>query len=188
MLEVVDKGSAAIVRTGYTTYDAVTAKKVFYNEIAFFAGGAGGLGSSKCANTSALSQSVKMPSRSPDISVEHQTVTEQAALYRLNGDTEAIHIDPEVGKKAGFAHPILHGHGTMSIAGKYLFQTYGAFKSIRARFVSPVTPGDKLAVEMWQEDKGSISYRVRNVGTGKLCIDNGFVRLFEKVGQESSRL
>lgn len=189
VLEVVDKGKAAVVRTGYTTYDASTGHKVFYNEIAFFAGGAGGFGgASKSTVAGPLSQGVKIPSRSPDISIEHQTNTEQAALYRLNGDREAIHIDPAVAKGAGFANPILHGHGTMSIAGKYLFQKYGAFRSIRARFVSPVIPGDRLAVDMWKQDKASVYFRARVVGTGKTCIDSGLVRLLEDANSVTSHL
>ena len=65
--------------------------------------------------------------------------TEQAAFYRLNGDYEALHIDFGASKRAGFKFPILHGHCTMSIAGKYIFQNFGRIRRITARFVRPVT-------------------------------------------------
>lgn len=179
VLEVVDKGKAAIVRTGYTTCDTNTGRKLFYNEIIFFAGGAGELGGPK--NQAKGQKPVKkqsLPSRTADVMVQHATSPEQAALYRLNGDYEALHIDPATSRRAGLELPILHGHCTMSIAGKHIFQKFGRIRKIQARFVSTVVPGDTLKIEMWKENK-TVLYRVSVEETGKVCISDSVVSLLE---------
>lgn len=179
VLDVVDKVNAAIVRTGYTTYEVGTGRKIFYNEVVFFAGGAGGFSGE--GNQKKGPMPVKknaLPSRVADVVVQHATSAEQAAFYRLNGDYEALHIDPGASNRGGFEHPILHGHCTMSIAGKYIFQNFGRIRRIAARFVGPVTPGNTLKIEMWREGS-RVLYRVSIVETGKVCISDSWVSLFE---------
>lgn len=186
-LDVIDKGGAAIVRTGYTTVDAKTDEPIFYNETTFFAGGAGGFGGQRDIHASQPSASrITLPSRPADTIVRHRTCPEQAAIYRLNGDRQELHIDPAAAKRHGFTRPVLHGHCSMSIAGKYVFQEYGAFRSIRARFTSVVVSGDTLVVEMWKEGP-AVLFRVRVADSGKVCIDSGHVRLWAK-DAETARL
>jgi multifunctional beta-oxidation protein len=77
----------------------------------------------------------------------------------------------------------------MSIAGKYLFQTYGALRSIRARFTGVVVSGDTLVIEMWKENMPGavVLFRVSVTERGKVCINHGVAHLWE--GQlETARL
>jgi multifunctional beta-oxidation protein len=87
VLEVVDKGSAAIVKTGVTTTDKATGQDVFYNEVTVFLRGCGGFGGQKKpADRGASTAANKPPARAPDCVVEEKTTEEQAAIYRLSGD------------------------------------------------------------------------------------------------------
>ena len=177
---MVDKGNAAVATTGYTTVDADTGADLFYNEVSFFMGSAGGFGGQReRSHGGSASRKYEMPSRKPDNVVNHQTCTEQAALYRLNGDREAVHIDPRASARAGFKHPILHGHCTMGIAARHIYRNFGSFRSIKARFVGIVVPGNMLKIEMWKQGN-VVLYQVRNAGTGKLCIAGGGCRATRK--------
>jgi multifunctional beta-oxidation protein len=87
LLEVVDKGNAAVVKSGTTTVNAVTGEKVFYNESTVFIRGSGGFGGlKKGADRGSATSANKPPARAPDHVVEEKTTEEQAVLYRLSGD------------------------------------------------------------------------------------------------------
>ncbi len=75
--------------------------------------------------------------RTPDATVEEKTSEDLAALYRLNGDYNPLHIDPDFAAMGGFPKPILHGLCSFGVAGKHVLQSYAqgrpaALKSIKA--------------------------------------------------------
>ena len=108
LVDVVDKGAAGIIVTGTTTKDASTGEDVFYNESAAFVRGAGGFGGSKAmTDRGRATASYKAPSREPDAVVEEKTTNEQAALYRLSGDYNPLHVSYDFAKMGGFKTPIL---------------------------------------------------------------------------------
>jgi len=153
LLEVVDKGGASIVKTGVLTLDKATGKEVFWNEITVFLRGSGGFGGvSAAADRGAATAENKVPDRSPDAVVETATSEEQAALYRLSGDYNPLHIDPNFAATAGFQTPILHGLCTLGLAAKAVAATYGRYSSIKVRFAGPVVPGQTLVTAMWKVD------------------------------------
>jgi acyl dehydratase len=107
----------------------------------------------------------RVPERDPDFVVEEKTTEEQALLYRLNGDLNPLHSDPEIGEKAGFGHPILHGLCTYGFAGRAVLNEVcggdpARFKSFSGHFKKPVWPGDTLVTEGWNED-GRVLVQVR---------------------------
>lgn len=99
-----------------------------------------------------------VPSRAPDLRVEIATRPDQALLYRLCGDRNPLHSDPEFARRAGFPRPILHGLCSYGITCRAVLQTYadydpGAFKRHAARFSAPVFPGETVSVALWCRSK-----------------------------------
>lgn len=150
--EVLDKGKAAAVTTIIETKDIKTGKVIFENQSTVFIRGAGGFGGKRTGiDRGAATASNTPPKRAPDTIVEEKTSTSQAALYRLSGDANPLHILPEFAAIGGFKQPILHGLCTMGIAGKHVLKTYGVYKDIKVRFAGVVYPGETIVTEMWKE-------------------------------------
>lgn len=104
----------------------------------------------------------RVPHRAPDRSMEIPIRPDQALLYRLSGDRNPLHSDPEFARLAGFPKPILHGLCTYGLTCRAVLQTYAdydptAFHRHRVRFSAPVFPGEILTVHLWK-DGNSISF------------------------------
>ncbi|GAB1316714.1 bifunctional hydroxyacyl-CoA [Madurella fahalii] len=177
LLEVVDKGNAAIVKSGVTTVNAETGEELFYNEMTVFLRGCGGFGGQKKpADRGASTAANKPPNRAPDVVVEERTTEEQAALYRLSGDYNPLHVDPAFAKMGGFRQPILHGLCFFGIAGKAVYERFGRFRNIKVRFAGTVMPGQTLVTEMWKEG-GKVIFQSKVKETGKLAIGGAAAEL-----------
>ncbi len=185
LLEVVDKGSAAIVKSGVTTVNKATNKPVFYNESTIFIRGSGGFGGQrKPEDRGASTAANKPPARAPDFVREEKTTEEQAVLYRLSGDYNPLHVDPGFAKMGGFKVPILHGLCFMGIAGKAVYEQYGRVKNVKVRFAGTVLPGQTVVTECWKEG-GKVLFQTKVKETGKLAISGGACEL---VGGEGAKL
>lgn len=170
LVEVIDKGNAAILVTGTTTKLADTGEDLFYNEMSAFIRGSGGFGGpSKGKNRGPATAINQPPSRQPDAIIEEKTSPDQAALYRLNGDRNPLHIDPSFSKVGGFPTPILHGLCFFGFSGKHIYERYGPYKNIKVRFAGVVIPGQTLRTEMWREGS-KVIFQTKVVETSKLCI------------------
>jgi len=108
--------------------------------------------------------------------VEEATSPHQAALYRLMGDRNPLHIDPRFSSAGGFPEPILHGLCTMGIVIKHVGQVYGDYSKLKVRFAGPVIPGQTIVTEMWKEGQ-RVVVRAKVKETGKPCIANAAVEL-----------
>ena len=185
LINVVDKGKAAVVTVGNTTKDAITGEDIFYNESSAYVRGAGGFSAEDAHSRASGSTTWTPPARSPDFTREERTTDEQAALYRLNGDRNTMHIDPVTAAQGGgFSRPILHGLCCFGIAGKHVYQRFGSFKNIRVRFAGTVDPGQTLRTEMWKESD-VVLFQMKVVETGNLCISGGRAESLRQNGKES---
>ncbi|KAI6003424.1 hypothetical protein EDC04DRAFT_3095772 [Pisolithus marmoratus] len=171
LLEVLDKGKAASVTIIVHTKDKDTGRLLFENQVTVFIRGAGGFGGKRVGSDRGPATAANVPpNRKPDAVVEEKTVPSQAALYRLSGDYNPLHIDPDFAAMGGFNKPILHGLCFMGIAGKHVMQTFGAFNDIKVRFAGVVFPGETLVTEMWREgSKVIFATKVKERGTTVLA-------------------
>ncbi|WVF71831.1 hypothetical protein IAT40_006640 [Kwoniella sp. CBS 6097] len=152
LLEVLDKGKTAAVTVRVITKEKGSGETVFENESTVILRGSGGFGGKKNgSDRGAATASNAPPKRKPDAVVEEKTTLEQAAIYRLSGDYNPLHIDPDFASMGGFPKPILHGLCSMGIAGKHVLKTFGPYKDIKVRFAGTVIPGETLVTEMWKE-------------------------------------
>ncbi|WPG99883.1 Hypothetical protein R9X50_00270300 [Acrodontium crateriforme] len=179
LVEVIDKGKSGIITSGSLTKDKRTGKELFYTESSAFIRGSGGFGGkTKGSDRGAATRVHIPPKRKPDAVVEEATSEEQAAIYRLSGDRNPLHIDPEFSKVGGFEVPILHGLCFFGIAGKAVVQTFGMFRNIKVRFAGVVLPGQTLITEMWKEGN-TVIFQTKVKETGKLCIAGAGAELME---------
>ena len=122
-----------------------------------------------------------IPARAPDAVCDLTTRPEQALIYRLSGDRNALHADPEVAKKAGYERPILHGAATFGVAGHAVVKAAcdddpERVVSIACRFSAPVIPGETIRTEIWR-DGAIVSFRSRIVGRDAIAVNNGRAEL-----------
>ncbi len=113
-----------------------------------------------------FSEKIAVPEREPDVTVSAHVPDNQAHLYRLSGDYNPLHIDPESAKFGGFDEPILHGLCTFGHCGQLLLAALcdndaKRFKKIKLRFSSPVFPDDTLEILAWNEGPGRVLFEAR---------------------------
>ncbi|CAG99661.1 bifunctional hydroxyacyl-CoA dehydrogenase/enoyl-CoA hydratase FOX2 [Kluyveromyces lactis] len=184
-LQVLGKSSkAAIIVGGYETVDAKTNEPVIYNEGTFFVRNAvvpdnKVINKAKERSPFATKAFVTKDLGDPDFEAEISTFEDQAALYRLSGDYNPLHIDPQLAKSVKFPKPILHGLCTLGVSAKELFEKYGPFDELKARFTNVVFPGDRLKVKAWKKNDVVI-FQTTDLNTGKIVLDNSAIKLIGK--------
>lgn len=150
--DVLDKGSGAVILLDVNTYSGN--ELISYNQFSVFVVGAGGFGGKRSSEKAKAP--LPPPQRAPDAVVIDSTTRDQAALYRLSGDWNPLHIDPSFAAMGGFKAPILHGLCSFGFAARHVLKQFAdndpaRFKAIKVRFVKPVMPGQSLQTEMWKE-------------------------------------
>ncbi|SBT90442.1 Acyl dehydratase [Streptomyces sp. DI166] len=147
---VYDKGKAAVLvlRTEVTDADG----PLWTNDSQIFIRGEGGFGGDR-----GPSARLDPPTGEPDKTVERTLREDQALLYRLSGDWNPLHADPEFAAQAGFDRPILHGLCTYGVTLKTVVDTLlggdaGRVRSYATRFAGVVFPGETLRIRMWHRD------------------------------------
>jgi acyl dehydratase len=123
------------------------------------------------------------PKREPDLIVQQKISHEQAALYRLNGDPNPLHIDPEVAVAAGFEKPILHGLCTFGFACRAVVKEVlgndpAKLKTLAAEFRKPIWPGDTIVIEGWKEPQQLILRAFSKERPGEYVLQNAFATFY----------
>ena len=173
--EIYDKGKAALVILEAESRDAA-GEPLFTNRCSFFARGEGGFG-----GDSGPKAGNQPPGRAPDAVIESPTLPQQALLYRLCGDKNPLHADPEFAKLAGFDQPIIHGLCSYGIACKAIVDRVleGDVTRVaryQARFAGVAFPGETYHTAYWREGR-SILLEVKSAQRGSPIISHAVIEL-----------
>ncbi len=171
---IYDKGSGALIVMRFDSRDK-NGPPLCSNWVGAFVRGAGGFGGA----TQPKKEIPAIPQKDPDFVFDAQTGVNQAALYRMSGDRNPLHIDPAVAKAVGFKEPILHGLCTYGvICRRFVQQVFqgggGKLKAYSARFSTPVIPGESLQTKVWQTSSDLFLLEVYNA-KGEAVLRNGVI-------------
>ena len=150
IVDIYDKGKAALLILEISTVD-MSGAPLFSSRMSLFLRGEGGFG-----GPSGPKVGNEAPDREPDGVIESETLPQQALLYRLNGDKNPLHCDPDFAKSAGFDTPIIHGLCSYVIACKAIVD--GALDGdisqvvrYQARFRGIGFPGETYLTRYWRD-------------------------------------
>ncbi len=166
-------GKGAVILTETEVRLASDGQPLFTQHSTTFARGDGGFGGPAGSGPAPH----PVPGRAPDLSVTLETRKDQALLYRLSGDRNPLHADPQLARKVGFTAPILHGLCTYGTACRAILKAVAAYDHTRirgfdVRFSAPVYPGESIATDLWVDGR-TVSFRCRVPERDAVVINNG---------------
>ena len=169
-----DKGQekGALVVAEFDTFHS-NGEKLFTSIVTVFSRLDGGFG-----GENAPAKEVEFPEREPDFEVDGTPTEDQPLIYRLSGDVFQLHVDQDFAEMAGFEKPIMHGLCTHGYACRALIDRFvpGEPEKVRrldCRFKRPLYPGMPIKTVIWQTGEGQALWKVINVETNEVVIDNG---------------
>ena len=164
--DIFDKGKAALAIVEENTFTP-EGDPLYTDRMSIFMRGEGGFGGEKGPKAGN-----EAPDRDPDGVVESPTLPQQALLYRLNGDKNPLHVDPEVAKKAGFRAPIILGlcsygivckavvdgalDGEVSQVGRYQARFHGVAYPGETYLTSYCREGNTILIEAKSKESGTV--------------------------------
>lgn len=178
ILRITDKGAGrgALVTLLRRLTDTGSGRLLAEYEQVTFCRGDGGFAVDGRHDPAPPPSSWTVPDRPADTVLDLATLPQQALIFRLSGDYNPLHSEPEVARKAGFERPILHGLATMGMVGHALDRLSRdsggpGLASLRARLTGPVIPGEVLRLAVWHEP-GTARFRTVD-GSGREVVGLG---------------
>lgn len=174
---IYDKGSGLLMVTDTVCHDE-QGNEIAFNQSSMFIRGLGGFGGERGSSSS---DNVP-PEREPDAVHQQATLPQQALIYRLSGDINPLHADPNMAAIGNFDRPILHGLCTFGFAGRAVLKHFcnndpSHFKSIRVRFSKHVFPGETLITEMWKVSDTKVVFRCKVAERNEYVLTHASVEL-----------
>jgi acyl dehydratase len=176
--KIYDTGKHSLTYVDTETRDE-SGKLLSNNTFSFLVRGDGGFGGERPPPATNFPPEGK----EPDFVEEMSISPNQNLIYRLSGDLNPLHVDPEFARLAGFDRPILHGLCTFGFAGRAILKNLcnndpSRFKSFEVRFSGVVYPGDTLVVEGWRAGSGKYIIQAKNQ-KGKIVLSNAAAEIVE---------
>lgn len=160
-----DKGPnrGAIVHTTRRISDSAGQELAVVEQLNFCRGD-GGYSGGDSSQSDELPYPIERPPQTNPASVAAlQVGHQQAAIYRLTGDRNPLHIDPEAAKAAGYPAPILHGAATAGMVCRVLAnhqpERESSFLSgFQLRFTGILFPGEVMKVALWSFPDSHVAF------------------------------
>jgi acyl dehydratase len=175
IVDIFDKGAdkGAVLLVESRIRDAGSGEPLCTNLSTVFARGDGGFGGPQGSGPAPH----PLPERAPDAIVDAKTQASQALIYRLSGDRNPLHADPDFARAAGFPRPILHGLCSYGYACRAVLRAFcdydpALIRGFDVRFSAPVFPGETIRTEMWR-DGNVVSFRARVLERDAIVLNNG---------------
>ncbi len=170
---IYDKGKGAVIEVRSVSTEVASGEPLFSTTMSVFIRGEGGFGGDRGPS----GPKNPAPDRDPDHEHAYVTRSDQALIYRLSGDRNPLHSDPSFASMGGFDRPILHGLCTYGFTGRALLHRLcggdpARFRSMEGRFSSPVLPGERLTVRMWETGDGEAVFHTTG-DDGRVVLDGG---------------
>ena len=152
VIDLQDKGKATVLVIETAINDKESGKLCAKIVTNLFVRGIGGFGH-KGTTKNHIPEAPKTPAHASRV---EKTTPNQAFIYRLCGDRNPLHVDPQMSEMGGFKVPILHGLCTYGITARAVYEQFHKedpmlLEQISGRFTSHVFPGETLIVDMWKE-------------------------------------
>ncbi|WP_022979113.1 MaoC/PaaZ C-terminal domain-containing protein [Ideonella sp. B508-1] len=184
VLSLTDKGAGkgAIAVVLRTLLDAASGETVAESRNVTFLRGDGGFSEQGGVSDPGPAPLPAVPERPADLEVSYDVRPEAALVYRLSGDANPLHADPEIARKAGFDRPILHGLCTYGMAARGVIQHVlgwdaSRLRRLAVRFTSPVWPGETVRYEFWREGDTVLRLRASVDARQVVVLNNGIVEI-----------
>ena len=184
VVSLTDKGAGkgAIAVLLRTLIDEATGETVAESRNVTFLRGDGGFSEASGGSDAGPEPLPGVPERAADLEVSYTTRPETALIYRLSGDANPLHADPDIAAKAGFDRPILHGlctygMGARAVIEKVLANDASRLKRLAVRFTSPVWPGETVRYELWRESGTLLRLRASVDARKVVVLNNGVVEV-----------
>jgi acyl dehydratase len=180
--KIVDKGAGkgALLQTRREMIDTGSQRLLATVRQVSFLRGDGG-----CGGTSEpMPEPHQIPGTEPDAELSMPTRPEQALIYRLSGDYNPLHADPQAAREAKLPAPILHGLCTYGLAGRALARILCGNDAKRltrmdCRFTAPVFPGEAVRVAVWREAPGKAAFQAKVEGREVVVLGHGYAEFEE---------
>lgn len=166
------EGKGAVVRSRVLVRDEAGNDICTNYSTTFFheAGGFGGPAMPK--------STVEIPDRSPDFEIDDYISPVQNLLYRLTGDTNLVHVDPEYAQKMGFETSFMQGLCSFGFScrmaiGALIPGEPERMTRMAAQMTSVLFPDTPVKLQLWLIGDGIAYFRFMNVTTGKAILNKG---------------
>jgi acyl dehydratase len=184
VLSITDKGAGkgAIAVILRELSDQASGEKIAESRNVTFLRGDGGFSAESGISDPGPEPLRAVPERRADVEIAYTTLSQAALIYRLSGDYNPLHADPDFSARAGFERPILHGLCTYGMAARAVIEKVLSFDAARlariaVRFTSPVWPGETVRYELWREGDAVVRLRATVDERKTVVLANGLVEI-----------
>ena len=184
VVSLTDKGAGngAVAVLQRSLVDEASGETVAESRNLTFLRGDGGFSAETGLSDPAPEPLPAVPERAADLVASYDVRPEAALVYRLSGDINPLHADPDVAAKAGFDRPILHGLCPYGMGARAVIEQVLGFEAARlkrfaVRFTAPVWPGETLRYELWREGETLLRLRASVEARQAVVLNNGLVEI-----------